>query len=239
MLKSRATTHGPASSVIVLIAPGMDHSLNINSVLAEASDIRARITTINYPSIVRPRSLDALAAGTGAPAFTVQESKYNVAISLLSTYFKLTNVMFSIATQFYQGSSTGMPIEIHRREITDDGRSTVTGSFVLDESLGEPARFTIFTHSTDNPLIRGISLVSPSQNVYSSRYDFLLIIKLMSLHATINETGTWTYTIERFPGNPQPHYVQVMATPRSKVAPVVRARSWTSQGVTPLILYTE
>nr|CAD7261704.1 unnamed protein product [Timema shepardi] len=189
MLKSRATTHGPASSVIVLIAPGMDHSLNINSVLAEASDIRARITTINYPSIVRPRSLDALAAGTGAPAFTVQESKYNVAISLLSTYFKLTNVMFSIATQFYQGSSTGMPIEIHRREITDDGRSTVTGSFVLDESLGEPARFTIFTHSTDNPLIRGISLVSPSQNVYSSRYDFLLIIKLMSLHATINEVS--------------------------------------------------
>lgn len=53
------------------------------------------------------------------------------------------------------------------------------------------------------------------------------------------QTGTWTYTIERFPGSPQPHYVQVMATPWTRTAPVVRARLWTSESNNPLILYTE
>lgn len=53
------------------------------------------------------------------------------------------------------------------------------------------------------------------------------------------QTGTWTYTIERFPGSPQPHYVQVMATPRSISAPVVHARLYTARTQDDLILYTE
>ena len=41
------------------------------------------------------------------------------------------------------------------------------------------------------------------------------------------QTGPWTYTIERF-RNPQPHFVQVMASPKSPIAPVVRTRFWTN-----------
>lgn len=43
------------------------------------------------------------------------------------------------------------------------------------------------------------------------------------------QTGTWSYTIERFTGNPQPHFVQVLASPRTPTAPVVRARLWSNQ----------
>lgn len=51
------------------------------------------------------------------------------------------------------------------------------------------------------------------------------------------QTGTWQYSIERFRGNPQPHYVQVMASPWSTLTPVVRARVYTSTGPGPLVLY--
>lgn len=78
-------------------------------------------------------------------------------------------------------------LQIHRRELLDDGRNSVTGSFVLEEWLGEPARFTVFTHNTENPLIRAISLTSPSHRVYSTRSDSLLSLKLLSLPANINE----------------------------------------------------
>jgi hypothetical protein len=71
--------------------------------------------------------------------------------------------------------------------LSDDGRSSVTGSFVLDESLGEPAQFTVFTHNIENPLIRGISLVSPSQVVYSAQSDSLVAVRLLTLSANINE----------------------------------------------------
>jgi hypothetical protein len=67
----------------------------------------------------------------------------------------------------------------------------VTGSFVLDESLGEPAQFTVFTHNIENPLIRGISLVSPSQVVYSAHSDSLVAVKLLTLFANINEVSAF------------------------------------------------
>lgn len=71
--------------------------------------------------------------------------------------------------------------------MSDDGRTSVTGSFVLDESLGEPAQFTVFTHNIENPLIRGVSLVSPSQIVYSEWSDTLLAVRILKLSANISE----------------------------------------------------
>lgn len=41
------------------------------------------------------------------------------------------------------------------------------------------------------------------------------------------QTGPWTYTIERF-RNPQPHFVQVMASPKLPTVPVVRTKFWTN-----------
>jgi len=77
--------------------------------------------------------------------------------------------------------------------LSDDGRSNVTGSFVLDESLGEPAKFTVFTHNIENPLIQSISLVSPSQVIYKAQSDSLVAVKLLTLSANINEVSSVFY----------------------------------------------
>ncbi|VVC30488.1 Hypothetical protein CINCED_3A006904 [Cinara cedri] len=268
MLENRASTNGPASSVIVVIAPGTTaYTPDLTKQVAEAKDKNIRIATVTYPMLKRTRSLDWMAEKTDGVSFTVTENRYSMTLLYLSTYFKLTNVMRNIMETYYQGNKGDLPIEIHRRELTDDGRTTVTGSFVLEDNMGEPAKFTVYTHNTENPLIRAITLTSPSQRVYSTRSDSLLSLKMLSLPAAINEvniiivitaisvvflcffmliqhrrfiqTGTWTYHIERFLGSPQPHYVQVMAKPLTKNLPVVRARAWTSGTTNPLAIYAE
>lgn len=190
MLETRASIYGPASSVIVVIAPGTAAYMpDLTKQVNEAKDKNIRIATITYPMMKRPRSLDWIAEKTGGVSFTVTENRYNMALSYLSTYFKLTNVMRNIMETYYQGSKSDLPVEIHRRELTDDGRTVVSGNFVLEDHIGEPAKFTVYTHNTENPLIRTITLTSPSQRVYSTRSDSLLSLKMLSVPAVINEVN--------------------------------------------------
>lgn len=260
MLNDRAAKHGPANSVILVISTGTDINNQTFNVLAEAKRHNIRIATINYPNIVRQDSLDFLAKATDGVSFTVFEQKLNVDTSLFSTYFQLSNVLYNIVQRFYSGNPLDLPIEIHRREINDDGRTSVSGSFVLDQSIGEPAKFMLYTHSSEPPLIRGMKLISPSHQIFSSRSDNMLNYKIITVISNISEvsydanfalnifvtiflfqTGTWTYTIEPYAGNPQPHFLQVMATSVSSVAPVVRAKFWTHQNNpdSPLVLLAE
>lgn len=188
MLETRANQGGPASSVIVVIAPGTHASTaELNKRVAEAREKNIRVATVTYPMLKRADSLDWIAEKTGGTAFTVTESRYNMALSYLSTYFKLTNVMRNIMETYYQGNKGDLSVEIHRRELIDDGRTSVTGSFVLEDHMGEPAKFTVYTHNTENPLIRAITLTSPSQRTYSTRSDSLLSLKMLSVPAAINE----------------------------------------------------
>lgn len=113
MLDERARMSGPALSVIVVIAPGSAEDLQeLEQAVELASEENMRIATITYPAQLRSRPLDWLANSTGGVAYTVTESKYNMATSFLSTYFKLTNVMWSLVERFYQGDIADLPIEV-------------------------------------------------------------------------------------------------------------------------------
>lgn len=239
LLEGSIELRGPASSVILLVAPGTRQDIKTLEQAKRAASLGVRISTINYPGVLRPSPLDSLAELTGGPAYTVQERKHNIDTSLLTTYFQLTNVLYAIAERFQEidGPAPGMPVEIHRRELTDDYRSSITGSFVLDESMGEPARFSLFAHNVESPLIRSLSLWSPSQVEYTRRSDSMLVVKIITLAAPISEPGTWTYRIERWSGNPQPHYVQVMASAKPGFSSgVVRARFWVTRPRPGLLL---
>lgn len=241
MLVDYSKYRSGARNVIVLIAPGMNMNPQLENLTNEARKSKIRIATINFPEVVRSHPLDLLATQTDGVAYTVMEQKFNVDMSMLSSYFQLTNVLYNVIERFYSGNPSELPMEIHRRKLTDDGRTSITGSFVLDENMGEPARFMLYTHNAEQPLIRGLSLISPSHQEYTGRSEDMVVAKILSLRVNISEPGTWTYTIERDAGNPQPHYVQVMATPRSRTVPVVRTKFWvrTNQPGGPLILLTE
>ncbi|KAL3274718.1 hypothetical protein HHI36_016093 [Cryptolaemus montrouzieri] len=241
MLNQRNNLKGPANNIIVIISPGMDKNSQMESLLKEIKKSNIKIASINYPHIIRSNSLNILAEATGGSAYTVFEQKLNVDSTLLTTYFELLSVLSDITRRYYSGRQSDLPMEIHRREIIDDGRSSVTGSFVLDPNMGEPATFNFFTHNTATPLFKSLKLISPSHQIYTSRNDRLLLLKNIVLDANITESGTWTYTVETYPGNPQPHFLQVYATPKSPIAPILSAKFWTHkiQQNGPLILLTE
>lgn len=195
MLEERARLGGPASSVIVILAPGADGQKDLVAAAKAAADRGIRITTINFPGVFRTGSLDAAAGVTGSPAFTVLEKGYSMAASLLSTYFRLTTAFEDITYYFYQGHPNDLPVEIHRRELND--QSTVTGTFVMEEGLGAPARFALYTYNIENPLIKGLTLTSPSQRVYGARSEGLIAVKMITISANINEVRARTFCLQR------------------------------------------
>lgn len=189
MLNERTTIQGPANNVILVISTGIDTTNQTYNIINEAKKNKIKIATVNYPNIIRQDSLDILAKETNGVSFTVFEQKLNVDTSLLSTYFQLSNVLYNIVRRFYSGNPADLPIEIHRREIKDDGRSSVTGSFMLDSTLGEPARFMLYTHNSDTPLIRGMKLISPTHQIFSSRSDNMLNFKIITVLSNISEVS--------------------------------------------------
>lgn len=241
MLNEKTKSQGPANNVIVVIASGMNPSEQLNKALDKVKKSKIKIATVTYPALLRKTLLNNLADQTGGIAYTVFEQKLNVDTTLLSTYFELRNVLFDIVQRFYSGNAANLPMEIHRREIIDDGRTSITGNFMLDPNMGKPSQFSFFTHNTITPLIKSLKLTSPSHHEYSERNDRFIDFKMISLTADISETGTWTYVVEPYAGNPQPHFLQVTATPVSPTAPVVRARFWTHRNREhgPLVLLAE
>ncbi|XP_058467189.1 calcium-activated chloride channel regulator 2-like [Malaya genurostris] len=249
MLNERTRMNGPANSIVLIIAPGMEYSIDHHTLANAASSSRIRISTINYPNVIRRQPLDALALSTGGSAYSVFESKYNLEKSYLTTYFELSNALFNIGKLYYEGNKNDLPIEIYRKQLVDSDDNeashmlskrtsrTVSGNFNLGSFMGPPAYFFVYVHNTEYPLIASMKLTSPSGIVYTSRSDARSLVKQLMVSATLNETGSWSYTIDRFNGNPQPHFVQVIATPRSKYAPTIQARSWIKQrvGGSPII----
>lgn len=87
-------------------------------------------------------------------------------------------------------------LQVHSRELFEDGRSTVRGTFVLEEDMGEPAQFNVFTHNTANPLIKSMTVTSPSQVRYTRRSDSMLTVKMLTLPVNLSEvcsTAYWFY----------------------------------------------
>uniref|UniRef100_A0A182K2V7 Calcium-activated chloride channel N-terminal domain-containing protein n=1 Tax=Anopheles christyi TaxID=43041 RepID=A0A182K2V7_9DIPT len=247
MLNEQTRHHGPANSIILVIAPGMD--IEHESLARSARASKIRIATINYPIVEPRRPLDPLAYETGGSAYSVFECRDNSEKSLVTTYFELSNALYNIGKLYYEGNRNEFPVEIFRRVLVDSvgetnsqrSSRTVTGNFMLDPFMGPPAEFFIYVHNSENPLVSNVRLTNPNGIVYSSMSDARASVRQLSLLSTINETGIWNYSIERFQGNPQPHYVQVIATPRSKYAPVINARAWVhrSKAGGPIVLYAE
>lgn len=193
LLTARGKAAGGARNVIILIAPGINTNKEVEEAIIEIKKSKIRVVTINYPVISRISSLDFIAEATGGKSYTVSEKKMNIDTSNLVTYFDLSNVFYNIIEKFHSGNTGDLMTEIHRREIKSDGRSGrnyITGSFFLDDNMGEPARFSLYTHNTENLMLKNIKLTSPSHNVYSTVKQNMNNVKIISLYVNITEVST-------------------------------------------------
>jgi hypothetical protein len=245
MLKERTRLFGPANSVVLVIAPGMDKSTDPQLISSMAREALVKIVTINYPGIVGRQPLDELAYSTQGTPFTVYEKKYNGEKTYLTTYFELSNILMHIGHLYYEGNRADLPMEIHRKEIVDiadEGTNkvrSVANSFTLDGTIST-ANFFVYTNN-ENVLFRSMELASPNGTRSSKHSESRLNVKQLMSQANITETGSWSYKIERENGNPQPDYVQVLAKPKSADHPVLTARSWVkrSRNSGPIAFYVE
>lgn len=234
MLEKQRNDYGDAHSVILVIAPGMDVKTDYLTLGKSARDAHIRIATINYPGIIHRKPLDALALETSGLAYTLFESKQNGERTYLTTYVNLVSMLHNIVVEYYEGNRLNLPMEIHRKKLFDTsdelagkrGSRLITGTFLLNENMGAPSSFFLYTHSSESPLIGSLTLSSPSDVRYSTQTHEHLSVKQLTIDAMINETGTWTYTVDRVNGNPQPHFVQVMATVRSGFSSAIVTRAW-------------
>ena len=116
LLRDKSEKEGPANSAVVVVAPGTtDQTSKLNEIVSKLKRAKIRVASVDYPHRVRPKTLDWIAHETGGVAFTITESKYNMANSYISTYFKLTNVFYAVQQKFYQGSKMNLPIEVCTR----------------------------------------------------------------------------------------------------------------------------
>lgn len=244
MLEKQRHDYGDANSVILVIAPGMDVKSDYLTLGKKARNAQIRIATINYPGVIHRKPMDSLAQETSGLAYTLFESKQNGEKTYLTTYVTLVSMLRSVVTEYYEGNPLDLPMEIHRKklfDVSDDQMRNVslyaskrssrliTGTFLLNENMGAPSSFLLYTHSSEAPLITSMTLISPSDVRYSTQTHEHLSVKQLTIDAMINETGTWTYTIDRVNGNPQPHFVQVMATVRPGSSSAIVARAWIEQ----------
>ena len=139
MLKVRSTNYGLASSVILLIAPGMNMNTRMYQLSKEMQQLNIRVASVNYPVIARQQPLDELAKDTNGVAFTVFEEKHNVIESLLSTYFKLTNILYNVVETFYQGNRANIPLEVsHIRNHFENYFFILFGYLMLSTDFSKP-----------------------------------------------------------------------------------------------------
>lgn len=114
MLQQRDRSNGPARNVILVIAPGTVINQHLKIAMKEVKRAKIRVAAINYPNILRSSMLDVLADETGGKSFTVFEEKLNIETTLLTSYFKLSNVLYNIVQQFYSGNPSDLSIEVSR-----------------------------------------------------------------------------------------------------------------------------
>ena len=146
----------------------------------------------------------------------------------------------TIDTDNFEAQSVNFPNSAAVRH-----QRVIAGGFWLAADMGAPASFFVYTYNPEQPLLHDLKLKSPTDIEFISRSDQRLSIKQLTLAADLNETGAWNYDIARVNGNPQPHFVQVMATPRkssnSTVDTFVTMRAWISRptGSNAYILHAE
>lgn len=222
VMQERSRTHGQANNIILIIAPGMfkcSEDLTSNLVNT-ANDANIKILTLNYPKIGPNRiQMDELARRTGGESFTIIEQKQNELQSLLTTFFQLTDTLMHISRLHNNDESFSLPTEIYRRKLVDTGskeeNKATSDSFNVDEATDFINFFVYIYDRRERNIEKGMKLISPNNHVFATSSELRAEYHQLQIVGNLTSYGSWSYNIKRFFGNPQPHFVQVLAYPKA------------------------
>lgn len=248
LMKERSRNYGDANNVILIIAPGMFKcSEEITTGLIDtANKANVKILTLNYPRIGPNRiPMDILAQKTGGESFTIIEQKQNEEHSLLTTFFELTNTLMHISRLFNNDETLLMPTEIYRRKLVDTGskeeNKATSDSFNVDEATDFINFFIYIYDRKERNIEKGMKLISPQNTVYSTSSELRAEYHQVQIVGNLTSYGSWSYNIKRFFGNPQPHFVQVLAYPKPDTRNFIKTKAFIrrSHKTGPYIIYAQ
>lgn len=233
LMKERSRKSGDANNVILIIAPGMFKCTEdvTTSLIDTANKANVKILTLNYPRIGPNRiPMDILAQKACGESFTIIEQKQNEDQSLLTTFFELTNTLMHISRLFNNDETLLMPTEIYRRKLVDTGskeeNKATSDSFNVDEATDFINFFVYIYDRRERNIEKGMKLISPQNNVYLTSSELRAEYHQVQIVGNLTSFGSWSYNIKRFFGNPQPHFVQVLAYPKPDTQNFIQTKAF-------------
>lgn len=138
-----------------------------------------------------------------------------------------------------------MPVEIYRKELIDSGsreeNKPTSDSFNVDEATDFINFFVYVYDLKERKIEKGMKLISPTKHEFSTTSDLRAEYHQISIIGNITGYGSWSYNIKRFYGNPQPHYVQVLAYPKPNTQDFITTKAFIkrSRNGGPHVLYAQ
>ena len=139
-----------------------------------------------------------------------------------------------------------MPVEIYRKELVDspskeDNKLQTFDSFNVDEATDFINFFVYYYDRSERSIEKGMKLMSPSRNEFSTTSELRSEYHQMTILGNMTDKGSWSYNIKRFFGNPQPHFVQVLAYPKPDSHDFIQTKAFIRRSPNggPHVLYAQ
>lgn len=111
-----------------------------------------------------------------------------------------------------------MPVEIYRKQLVDSGsreeNKPTSDSFNVDSAIDYINFFVYIYDRRERNIEKGMRLIAPNRHEFSTSSELRAEYHQISMVGNLTGIGSWSYNIKRFYGNPQPHFVQVLAYPK-------------------------
>jgi calcium-activated chloride channel regulator 3/4 len=120
---------------------------------------------------------------------------------------------------YYVGDATPLPVEIYRKELIDSGsreeNKPTFDSFNVDEATDNINFFVYIYDRKERNIEKGMKLIAPNNHEFSTSSELRAEYHQLQIVGNLSGYGSWSYNIKRFFGNPQPHFIQVLAYPKT------------------------
>lgn len=131
---------------------------------------------------------------------------------------------------YYSGDVSPLPVEIYRKELVDTGskdeNKPTSDSFNVDEATDFINFFVYIYDRKERNIEKGMRLIAPNRHEFSTSSELRADYHQISIVGNLTGYGSWSYNIKRFYGNPQPHFVQVLAYPKPDSADFIWTKAF-------------
>ncbi|CAL4095473.1 unnamed protein product, partial [Meganyctiphanes norvegica] len=225
-----------ATIIIVTSGSGPPAEKDMKEMLHLAQERNLQYQVVIYPVTeqqdIGGHGLAELSAKTGGATHSVMDEGVGND-SKVTMMLALMDALLSVVSLASPADSSGAPVLVHSQAYPGGISSISAGSFALDSTLAEDARFSIYYYDL-NHVGNSIELKTPSGQTLASvnMQEEDGDVNMIFVNLEKAERGLWTYTVENRADSHQGLYIQV--TSRRNTTEGLKVSLWTNTGSMPI-----